>query len=269
MAENNGERAMTINFESEGFKIEGQFFKADGTGRFPTVILLHGIPGGAGDLFGLGQQLNMAGANAFTFSYRGTWKSQGKYLPSTSLEDVRSAIRFIKSPEIASKFSIDTTRISIIGYSYGGGMALLGATFDSNVVNVVSMAGGDLKVVADFIEKDPDYRLAHRQFLDACMEDTNAVRGLGGEKSHEWLLKNRDEFDLLKKAKSLSTKRVLLLGGWYDQDIPVEDHVLPLFREIQKYSPENLRIKVYDCNHSFEGIRDQLAEDIINWILNK
>jgi len=204
--------------------------------------------------------------NAFTFNYRGTWKSEGVYLPSTSLEDVRSAIKYIKSPEMVTKFSIDTTKLSIIGYSYGGGMALLGAALENSITNVVSMAGGDLRVVADFIEQYPEYRQAHRQFLDECMDDTSAVRGLGGESSHEWLLENRDKFDLKSNAETLSKKRVLLLGGWDDFDIPVEDHILPLFRAIQKFSPEHLRIKVYDCNHSFEGAKDQLINDIISWI---
>ena len=262
-------QAVPVAFESEGYKISGQFFTADGEGPFPTVILLHGIPGGEGDLFGLGQQLNMASVNAFTFNYRGTWKSEGVYVPSTSIEDVISAIKYIKSPDMVTKFLIDTTKLSIIGYSYGGGMALLGAALENCITNVVSMAGGDLKVVADFIEKSQEYRLMHRQFLDECMEDSNAVRGLGGEASHEWLLENRDKFDLLKYAEALSQKRVLLLGGWKDFAIPVEDHILPLFRAIQKFSPEHLQIKIYDCNHSFEGVKDQLTTDIVNWIMNE
>ena len=266
MAEDNREGTVPVNFKSEGFKIAGQFFPADGKGPFPTVILLHGIPGGEGDLFGLGKHLNMVGVNAFTFNYRGTWKSEGVYLPSTSLEDVRSAIKYIKLPEMVAKFSIDTTKLSIIGYSYGGGMALLGAALENGIADVVSIAGGDLKVVADFIEKSQEYRLMHRQFLDECMDDTSAVRGIGGESSHEWLLENRDRFNLLKYAEALSQKRVLLLGGWDDFSIPVEDHILPLFRAIQKYSPEGLRIQVYDSNHSFEGARDQLIDDIISWI---
>ena len=262
-------QAVPVAFESEGYKISGQFFTADGEGPFPTVILLHGIPGGEGDLFGLGQQLNMASVNAFTFNYRGTWKSEGVYVPSTSIEDVISAIKYIKSPDMVTKFLIDTTKLSIIGYSYGGGMALLGAALENCITNVVSMAGGDLKVVADFIEKSQEYRLMHRQFLDECMEDSNAVRGLGGEASHEWLLENRDKFDLLKYAEALSQKRVLLLGGWKDFAIPVEDHILPLFRAIQKFSPEHLQIKIYDCDHSFEGVKDQLTTDIVNWIKNE
>ena len=87
-------------------------------------------------------------------------------------------------------------------------MALLSAALDSSIVSVVSIAGGDLKVVADFIEQYPEYRQAHRQFLDECMDDTSAVRGLGGESSHEWLLENRDKFDLKRSAEALSKKRV-------------------------------------------------------------
>jgi hypothetical protein len=39
-----------MSFKSSGDKIHGWFYKAQGEGPFPTVILLHGYPGGDGDL---------------------------------------------------------------------------------------------------------------------------------------------------------------------------------------------------------------------------
>jgi len=98
------------------------------------------------------------------------------------------------------------------------------------------------------------------------MADSTMVRGMGGKASHEWLLKNRRNYDIVECAKELSTKKILLIGGWRDQSIVLEDHILPLFRALQKYSAENSKIEVYDTDHSFEGYKDRLTDDILSWI---
>jgi len=266
MAQDTNIEPFPVSFDSEGDKVTGKFYKAAGDRVKPTAILLHGHPGGDGDLFGLGQKLSAEGINALVFSYRGTWKSEGLWLPSTSLEDVNSAIKFLKSSKTAETYSIDTANLSIIGYSYGGGMALLGSLFDDDVKKVVSIVGGSLKVVADNIEKSDEYRQMHRQYLDDCIADFKAVRGLSGEESHNWLLPRRDDYDIIKHAKELSTKKIFLIGGKRDQSIPIEEHILPLYRAIQKHSLENVKFEVYDCDHTLEGAKDQVVDDIIDWL---
>jgi pimeloyl-ACP methyl ester carboxylesterase len=174
-----------ITFKSRGAKIKGRFFPTTGPGSCPTVILLHGFPRNEEDLFGLGQEMSEKGINVFTFNYSGTWESEGVFTPKTSLQDVESAISFLKSSEMVQKFKIDTTNISIIGYSYGGGFALLGSLTDPKVRKVVSIAGGDLSVLARMIEQNEEYRKFHEAFLDEYMSDSTVTRGLGGRTTHE------------------------------------------------------------------------------------
>jgi dienelactone hydrolase len=265
--EQNSTRAsVPITFTSDGFKVKGLFFPAKGSGLFPTVILLYGFPGGKGDLFGLGERMSALGINAFAFNYRGTWESEGLWTPETSLGDVKSAISFLKSYKMIRSFSIDTSDISIVGYSYGGGLALLGSLGDPNVRRVVSIAGGDLNVVARLIKESEEFRKSHQAFLDECMADSTVARGLGGKASHKWLLRHKDDYDLIRHSKELASKAILLIGGWQDQAIPIEDHILPLYRALQKHGAKNLKIVVFDSDHSFENVRDELAELIITWI---
>jgi len=266
MAQGNNNDPIPVSFDSEGDKVVGKFFEAKGDGSKPTAILLHGHPGGDGDLFGLGQKLSADGINTLVFSYRGTWKSEGIWLPSTSLKDVDSAIRFLKSLQTVKTYSIDTSKLYIIGYSYGGGMALLGSLFDDDIKKVVSIVGGSLKIVADNIEKSDEYRQMHRQYLDDCIADFKAVRGLSGEESHNWLLPRRDDYDIVKHAEELSTKKIFLIGGKRDQSIPIEEHILPLYRAIQKHSLENVKFEEYDCDHTLEGAKDQVRDDIVGWL---
>lgn len=253
-------------FISDGARIQGIFFAAKATKPSPTAILLQGFPGGEGDVFGLGRALSSAGINALTFNWRGTWKSEGIILPESSLRDVINALSFLKTAEMIQKFKIDTTQISIIGYSYGGGFAVLGSLHDPNVKKVATIAGGDLSVTANMIEQSEDFRKAHQAMMDECMSDPAVARGLGGMASHERLLEQREEYNLVKHAKELSGKDILMIGGWQDQAIRIEDHILPLYRALQENKAGILKIRIFDCDHSFTDVRDELADAIIEWL---
>ena len=266
LGQNKTSNPIEIIFESNGDKIHGWFYKAEGKGPFPTVILLHGFPGWDGDLYELGQNLINEGFNALTFNYSGTWKSEGIWTAKTSIKSVESAIDFLQSQKSIKTFGIDTSNITLIGDSYGGGMALLGSLYSHSVKRVISIAGGDLYVLGKMIEENPDFRKTHQQFLDKCMSDSTVCRGYGGKITHERFLKYKDDFNLKKFAEKLSEKNILLLGGWLDHTITIEDHILPLYRALQKQEAMNLEIYIFNTDHSFKNVRDELRLKIISWL---
>jgi len=51
--------------------LNADFYKASGLEKKPTLILLHGMPGGEGDLFGLGKKLSPLGINVLVFNFSG------------------------------------------------------------------------------------------------------------------------------------------------------------------------------------------------------
>lgn len=73
---------------------------------------------------GIGKQLSLSGINAVTFNYSGTLKSEGKTNHQNSESDIAAAYKFIHSPGNIRMFKIDTSRIILGGWSYGGGMAM-------------------------------------------------------------------------------------------------------------------------------------------------
>ena len=73
-------------------------------------------------------------------------------------------------------------------------------------------------------------------------------------------------YDLIRHAKALAEKEILLIGGWQDRTATVEAYVLPLYRSLQNNGAKNVKIVVYDTNHSFRNVRDLLANEIISWI---
>jgi dipeptidyl aminopeptidase/acylaminoacyl peptidase len=266
LAQNETDDSIKIEFNSYGDNIHGWFYKAKGK-EFPsTVILLHGYCGKDFLIFELAKVLAENGFNVLTFNYSGTWSSEGVWSPKTSLNNVKSAIDFLKLDQNIEKFSIDTSNISLIGNSYGGGMALLGSLYDNSVRKVCSIAGADLSVWATMYEQDPVFRRAHEKILDRCISDTSRSRGPGGKASYEWLLQHKDEYDIKRFADKLAKKNILLFGGWLDTGVTIEDHILPLYRALQKQKTANLEIHILNDDHELRNVRFDIISKIILWL---
>lgn len=259
------EKPVSVMFRSKSSKIHSLFYRASGAGPFPTVILCHGSPGNDTDVLGLGQRLSKEGFNALSFNYRGTWGSEGTFTGGNSLEDVISAIRYVKSSSVAQEFNVDPSSITIIGYSYGGGMALLGSLYDPVARRVVSIAGANLSEIGRMMQQSDEFR----QFVETSLDKDLSDSGFRSPKAKELFAEvfaDIDKYDLIKHAEGLSCKDILIIGGWRDQQATIEHHILPLFRALQKHGAKQVQIETFDTDHSFGNVRDKLAEKIISWL---
>jgi len=256
---------VSVSFDSHGSKLRGYFSKALGDGPHPTIILLHGSPGGDRDVLGLAQEVPKAGWNALVFTYRGFYESEGISSPNNSVEDVFSAINFLRSDEIANKYSIDVNNTALAGWSYGGGIALTAAAGDPSIKYVISIAAADLSAIARMAEKNEEFR---SMFIETMNDRyiNGPVKGTSGEEALQELITNADKYDLVKHAGSLADKSILIIGGWNDQASTLEGHVLPLIRALQLQGAKKVDKVILDSNHSFEGKKDELANVVIKWL---
>lgn len=267
IASNNTNDPIEIYFTKDSIKIQSWLFKSSKEESYPIVLLLHGYPDFSKDVLGLGEYLSSKGYNVICPNYIGTYKSEGIWNPVSSLQSVKAAIDYINSEEFNNHHSVNTKEKVIIGHSFGGGMALLGSLYDSSITKVISIAGGDLGVLTNQILTDPEYAKAHQQFLDWAISDSTVSRGLGGKKTHEIYGKILiDEYNLKDYCSEFSPKDILLIGGWYDDAIKVEDHLLPLYRCLQESGIKRLNINIFESDHSFESVNDNLKNLILNWI---
>ena len=257
-------KPIPVAFESNGANIHAVFYQASGVEALPTVILCHGFPGNEGDVFGLGDRLMKEGFNALAFNYRGSWGSEGQFKDANSLEDVISAIRYVKSSSVAKEFNVDPSRIALAGYSYGGGMALLGSLSDTSVKRVIDIAGGNLGEAGRMMKQSDEFR----RVIEKSIEEGASSFGLrmNYREVITELLADLDKYNFVEHADELSRKDILIIGGWRDREADIEHHVLPLIRALQRHGAKQVQIEVFDSDHSLADVKSQLADRIVSWL---
>ena len=257
-----------VNFTSHGSRLNAEIYHVSAYKPIPTIILLHGYPGGEGDPLGLGNKLSSLGINVFVFNYRGTWSSEGEFSFDSSIEDISTALNFLKLEENIEKFNIDTTCIIVGGYSYGGAMALTAALYNNNINRIISIAGADESVFGRKMLKDESYRKMFIQMLKETEYPNGPIKTNIDSLTNYWLA-NLDKYDQVMHAESIKNRDILLLGGLDDHEVLLEEHILPLYRKLKELKANHVAIRVFNSDHSFKNVREELADTIYTWIVNK
>ena len=257
-----------VNFTSHGSILNAEIYHVSTYKPMPTIILLHGYPGGEGDPLGLGNELSSLGINVFVFNYRGTWSSEGEFSFDSSIKDIGTALNFLKREENIEKFNIDTTCIIVGGYSYGGAMALTAALYNNNIKRIISIAGADESVFGRKMLKDESYRKMFIQMLKETEYPNGPIKTNIDSLTNYWLA-NLDKYDQVMHADSIKNRDILLLGGFDDNDVLLEEHILPLYRKLKELKANHVAIRVFNSDHSFKNVREELADTIFTWIVNK
>jgi dipeptidyl aminopeptidase/acylaminoacyl peptidase len=259
-----------ITINRDGTLLKGKFYSVNRTGSFPTVVLLHGFPGNDKDVLGLGKKMSESGINTLTFNYSGTPQSQGTFNFENTQKDISAVFEFINQPENINKFKLDNTRIYLVGYSYGGGMALTYATSHPEIKRGISIAGNDHGAFMEEYKRNPKMRQMIDEMFAKLSPPAGNIRfakgGTPREIAEMKIIENNPTYDLRKCAKSLAGKDILLIGGWDDLNVSFESIILPLYRELKKEGAKNVKIAAFQDTHSFRKTRDKLARTIIKWI---
>lgn len=245
------------------YSLRGHLFEAAGEGPFPLAIVLQGMPGGESDVLGLGQRLSEAGIHALTFNYSGTYSSGGNWTMANDAADVRAVHDFAGQPEFVARYSINKARVVLGGYSHGGGVALLFAADNPEVRNVFSIGGNEFGEWARRTSRDSAFaQVIDEVFVDYV--DQGWIRPADG--ADRELLDHVEKYDVRRRSPLLAKAQLLLVGGLDDQTTAIEDHLLPLYRSLQREGAQRVRFVVHQTDHSFSTVYDQIATDLIDWI---
>ncbi len=216
---------------------------ADGEEEKETVILLHGLPGNERNL-DLAQVLRRNGRNVIYFNYRGSWGSQGEFLYSNCLQDVKELMDFFDLPENSKKYRIKPNSYILFGHSTGGGLALLSGAKDKRVRRIGMYSPWNVSITSQ-----EDFNWLQGYLKSLFMLNINPKQFVTE------LTENIDQYNPLLYKEELKTKKVLVL----DENDRNKDWVEQI---------KNVRYVLVNTDHSFSDKRLELIEIVTDW-LNK
>jgi dienelactone hydrolase len=268
-AQNQATTPADITIDRNGVLLKGKFHVAEGTGLFPTVLLLQGFPGNETDVIGLGKMLAESGINTLTFNYSGTFKSQGNTSLDNSLLDTKAAFDFLKNGENIKKFKIDTASIILGGWSYGGGMAMTYVIRHPEIRTVFTIAGVDWGEYYEEYLRNPEFRKATDGSMAKMAAMTEQIRfekgAMPDEITKDGIIRLDSAYFLRKSARQLAPKDILIICAWDDPMATVE-FILPIYRALKKEKAQKVQITAFQDGHSFGRTRAELAQAILKWI---
>ena len=232
-------------------------FKPYGSGPRPTVLLLHGYPGDENN-YDLAHAFQRAGYSTVIFHYRGTWGSEGLFSLSHVLEDVSSALAFIKDHSGENTYQFDAKRLILIGHSMGGFAALQTAANISGLLGVGAIAAFDFSIAA----KNASLRDAIRQeFLDCVPIHRMELDSIMNE-----IDENAEKWKFSHLADKLSNLPVCLIGAADDTISIPKYHLLPLRESLGHFQRSNVTFHILNDGHCLSGTRIELTNLLLNWI---
>lgn len=248
-----------VFIDSHGDRMNGHLYVANGVGPHPTVIMLHGFPGNEKNL-DLAQAIRRSGWNVLFFHYRGAWGSDGVFSFSNAINDVASALAFLRDPA-SETFRGDADRIALIGHSMGGFMALKGGANDSAVQCIAGLAASNLGDRASLALSSPEALEGFKQYANQM----RMLNGFSGDSALAELAAAGEAFDLQLAAANLAGKSVFLIGAERDQavDISVHESLVNAYSNADDIDLTQLRL---DADHAFSWHRIRLARELTDWL---
>jgi len=246
-----------LSFDSFGSRLNGHIYLANGAGPHPTAVLLHGFPGNEKNL-DLAQGLRRAGFNVLFFHYRGAWGSEGDYSFSHVVEDVASAVTYLRGAETAKQYRIDTNRISLVGHSMGGFAAVMAGAADPSITCVTGIAAANLGPRASATEAE---LAGFAAYLDA--------QGMLNHKGSEAVIAEIAErgaaFDTTLLGPKFSGRPVLLVAGKQDSAVDPTKFHLP---QVEAYTAAGVKLThvLMEGDHSFSWTRFALMRTVTDWM---
>jgi pimeloyl-ACP methyl ester carboxylesterase len=250
-----------ITFESRGSRLPSILMTANGAGPHPTVILLHGYPGNEKNL-DLGQSMRRAGFNVLFFHYRGAWGAEGNFAFTHLKEDVATALGFLRAK--AEAYRVDKDKLSLVGHSMGGFVALKGASQDPGVVCTVGLAAANLGYLAEQMISDPGLRSGFTEGTRTLY----MLSGFDGEASVAEMIENRTEYDTATFGPALAGKSVLLITGTGDTIIPPAVQAKNV-EAYEKTAGLKLSHHLIPGDHSFSQSRIELQRLVVTWLMKE
>lgn len=227
-----------------------------------TVVVLPGWGGGPTDVLGIGRALSGSGISVVVVNPRGWHESEGVATFSNAMDDIGAVLGWIRTVD---RSDLNSSEVVLGGHSWGGGMALAYAARDPSVRRVFSVAGTDHGLFIRQYQADPAYAAAIHEILTASAAPQGPIR-FNVDRTLQELAEGQATYGLLENVDRLADRNIMLMGGWDDENVTVDQTLLPLYRALRKAGAREVAFKVYQTDHSFAAVRTELHADLLAWI---
>jgi pimeloyl-ACP methyl ester carboxylesterase len=252
-------RSAQVLVPSHGMGMNALFYLAGGEGPHPTMLLLHGFPGNEQNL-DLAQAIRRAGWNVLTLHYRGAWGSPGVFSIAHVLEDADAAVSFVRRPDIAEQFGIDTQRIVLGGHSMGGFASAAHARADERLLGVVLIDAWN--VGADGREFAKARGAARASLIAKNFDDLgNSLHGATAASTANEAIAHRTEWNFQSWAKDLTRGPLLVIGaskGYGEENRQLAEAVTRAGGSVTAVT--------LPSDHNFQDHRIALAAKVVGWL---
>ncbi len=240
-------------------KMTGFILNANGEGPHPTFVLMHGLPGNEKNL-DLAQSMRRAGFNILFFHYRGAWGSEGNYTFKDLHKDAQAALAFLRKN--AKQYRVDTSRLSIMGHSFGGYAALRTGAEEKHLSCVVAMSAANPAAIARSKRVDESFDANIGKYVDKLF----MLNNFSGKQAMAELKAHESEMDTTRFGPRLKGKRVFMIIGEQDVVIPpdLQDSNYENYTKVDGLKVVSKKIM---GDHSFSVSRIKLQREVVNWSL--
>lgn len=234
--------------------LAGVIYRANGPGKHPTLLLLHGYPGNERNL-DLAQVVRAIGWNVIYFDYRGSWGSQGKFTLMNCVGDVVNVVKFCNRYQDSLK--IDTSNIVLFGHSMGGWVSLKAIQALPQVKKAFALSTWDIY---------GDYKkvMNQKELMDLANNPETGgkyfVLNASLKEIFDPVLQQPDYFNLSIDGKALAAKQLIMLDE-HHRNKGIADTLKLANKAYFKY-------EVWDTDHPFSNKRVSLMNELISF-LNK
>ncbi|PWT96809.1 MAG: hypothetical protein C5B52_14890 [Bacteroidetes bacterium] len=231
---------------SENSLLAGLIYRANGSQKHPTLLLLHGYPGNERNL-DIAQVFRSRGWNVIYFDYRGSWGSQGQFSFDNCVQDVVNVVAFCKKYQ--DSLRIDTSNMALFGHSMGGWVCMkalqrLPGIKKGFCLSAWNIAAGfeDAKSKDDFSskvkERGPGYFVLNTPVVELF----------------DPVYSNLAHYDLRNDGAALTNKDIIMLDE-HHRNSSVAD-------AIRKEHKAYFDYQVWDTDHSFTNKRVSLMKKL-------
>lgn len=250
----NPARLEQVRYPTGGVAVPARLFLASGAGEHGTVLLLHGFPGTELNL-DLARAMQRAGWNVLAIHYRGVWGAPGMFSFAHTIEDAQAALAWLRAPENAAKYRIDTRRIVALGHSMGGfDTVMLGQ--DPALAGFVMISAADMGGYAPYLDTP-----AKRASAKAGFAEEVSFTNMTYDEMADEIVANSKAWDWRTRAAAMKGRPVLIIDS-NDGLKPANDAAAAA---IAAGGPAPTQIK-FETDHSYNDHRIALASAIVTWL---